>query len=431
MSKSNVKDNSPTVELSLAKIIEESKGNSLVIPDFNSVKTELEKVKKKYQSLGKKELTKENLQEFKDARADIRSYRYGMQNILKNNKDILNSKKKEMEDDTEKLISIIMPIEESIDKKIKDEETRIQKEKEEKAKKEQERIDKIMNKISEFNDAIRSLVAIGKTEEDRNKLVQIKTELTKLMEDEFFEEFNWQAEDVENDIEAGIDAITLRIKEHQELEKQKQEQAEKEKKLKEEQEKIKNERISARLEIVDMLGFVAEDESVPLDQRQFVHTFEHIGPVHIYGGFIIEHSAEEWKSYLDSVKKELEQSKRLSDAWPEKLKWLHDNGWTQEDSLFKKKGYDNMIDIQVMLADDIEAEALGRKLPEPIPVKNVIKIEANDVKDETPKIDHEDIKNMTDLCFSLKISLNKVNAPSEIISKLDDINAFVSGLMQK
>ena len=126
-------------KVKLKEVLKGSEGELIVLQDFEQTKETLVEVARKYENLV---ITKENLKEGKEARAEIREFRFGVQNITKHNKDLLNKAKNEMEDTMGGLIELIKPTEDKLDAQIKEIENAVKIEKERKEQEERERIAK-------------------------------------------------------------------------------------------------------------------------------------------------------------------------------------------------------------------------------------------------------------------------------------------------
>ncbi len=94
------------------------------LPKSQVVKLEsYPEVMERFQLLAKKYanlvVTKETYKESLKARAELREERYLIQNIIKNNKGVLNEAKKKMESDGAALIDVVLPVENEIDTRLK------------------------------------------------------------------------------------------------------------------------------------------------------------------------------------------------------------------------------------------------------------------------------------------------------------------------
>ena len=172
---------------------------------------------KKYSNLV---VTKETYKEGLKARSELREERYLIQNIIKNNKGVLNVAKKKMESDGAALIDVVFPIETEVDTKLKAieaEKERIKAEKEaERQKIQAERIEKISKIQSEFTSAIIAATTTEQCDEIKKQLLSFE-----VTEEEFGDlslsckqtisnlEFsiNEAGERIEKEIEAGKQLI--------------------------------------------------------------------------------------------------------------------------------------------------------------------------------------------------------------------------------
>lgn len=203
-------------KISIKEIIKGSKGELISLLDFNETSEVLTSIAKKYEV---HEVTDENFKESKEIRAEIRDFRYSIQNIEKHNTKLLNDAKKIQKDASEKLIEIISPIENKIDLQIKLIENKKQLEKEAREKAEAERIANISRRIADARAGMEIKFQVGKTEED---LKLFDAYIEKLNETkESFEEFEFEAEDLVQEYSKKREVIVNRINEQKELETQK------------------------------------------------------------------------------------------------------------------------------------------------------------------------------------------------------------------
>lgn len=203
-------------KISIKEIIKGSKGELISLLDFNETSEVLTSIAKKYEA---HEVTDENFKESKEIRAEIRDFRYSIQNIEKHNTKLLNDAKKIQKDASEKLIEIISPVENKIDLQIKLIENKKQLEKEAREKAEAERIANISKKIAEVRSTLEVKFQIGKTEEDLELFDAIIDSIEETKE--FYEEFEFEAEDLVQEYSQKREVIVNRINEQKELEDQK------------------------------------------------------------------------------------------------------------------------------------------------------------------------------------------------------------------
>jgi predicted nucleic acid-binding Zn-ribbon protein len=212
-------------EVSVKELLNESEG--LVLMKYEQTENILQDVVKKFSSIT--EVTSENFDEAKKARAEVREFRYSIQNVTKHNSGIFNQLKKSDTEQANKLIGIIQPTEDLLDNGIKAIEEKKKREKEEKERKEQERITSISKMIADYKAFFDVKITIGKTQEELDE-VNSKLEELKSKFDEFME-FRFEAEDIYDEYSESKDVIQKRIdeevklrEEQRILEEQKQQQ---------------------------------------------------------------------------------------------------------------------------------------------------------------------------------------------------------------
>lgn len=219
--------------ISIKEIIKGSKGELISLLDFNETSEVLTSIAKKYEA---HEVTDENFKESKEIRAEIREFRYSIQNIEKHNTKLLNDAKKIQKDASEKLIGIISPVEDKIDSQIKEIENRKQLEKEARERAEAERIANISKRIAETRSSLEIKFQIGKTKEDLKFFDDIIDNLEETKEQ--FEEFEFEAEDLILEFKEKRQVIVNRIEEQIQLEAEK---------VKLEAERLEQEKLQAQL----------------------------------------------------------------------------------------------------------------------------------------------------------------------------------------
>lgn len=220
-------------KISIKEIIKGSKGELISLLDFNETSEVLTSIAKKYEA---HEVTDENFKESKEIRAEIREFRYSIQNIEKHNTKLLNDAKKIQKDASEKLIGIISPVEDKIDSQIKEIENRKQLEKEARERAEAERIANISKRIAETRSSLEIKFQIGKTKEDLKFFDDIIDNIEETKEQ--FEEFEFEAEDLILEFKEKRQVIVNRIEEQIQLEAEK---------VKLEAEKLEQEKLQAQL----------------------------------------------------------------------------------------------------------------------------------------------------------------------------------------
>jgi hypothetical protein len=220
-------------KISIKEIIKGSKGELISLLDFNETSEVLTSIASKYVD---HQVTDENFKESKEIRAEIRDFRYSIQNIEKHNTKLLNDAKKIQKDASEKLIGIISPVEDRIDSQIKEIENKKQLEKEAREKAEAERVANISRRIAEARAGMEIKFQIGKTEED---LKLFDAYIQKLNETkESFEEFEFEAEDLIQEFAEKRQVIVNRINEQIQLDAEK---------VKLEAERLEQEKLQAQL----------------------------------------------------------------------------------------------------------------------------------------------------------------------------------------
>jgi colicin import membrane protein len=221
-------------------------GLSLLKP-FDVAKAELIQMAEDY---GKLVVTPETFEDAKKAREKIREKRFAIQNIVKDNKAILNKLKTTQEEQGEELINLILPTEERIDAGIKAIENKKAEEKARKEREEQERIQGRINLL--FSLGMKFDGSAYVFEELRIDSLQIKhfnekefTDFTGKLKIEFEKAQKKKVE--EERLKKEEEERLAKIREEQEAESNrlaaiKKEQDEKEAQLKAEQERIANEK---------------------------------------------------------------------------------------------------------------------------------------------------------------------------------------------
>lgn len=233
-------------KVKLKEVLKGAKGELIILQDFEQTKESLIEVAKKY---GNFKVTKENLKESKEALAEVREYRYGVQNIVVNNKDYLNAAKKEMESSMAVLIDILKPVEDNLVNPIKE----IENEKKiEKAKKEQEEKDRVANinkRLSDYRVKLNVLAEIGRTQEDEAKFIALMDEVEIGRDNDQFQEYGFDADEILTEygpklivLQQRIEQIKIDAEKEIQLKKEREEfeaiKSKEEKAKKEEQEKL-------------------------------------------------------------------------------------------------------------------------------------------------------------------------------------------------
>lgn len=257
-------------KISIKEIIKGSKGELISLLDFNETSEVLTSIASKYVD---HQVTDENFKESKEIRAEIRDFRYSIQNIEKHNTKLLNDAKKIQKDASEKLIGIISPIEDKIDSQIKEIENRKQLEKEAREKAEAERVANISRRIAEARAGMEIKFQIGKTEEDLKLFDAYIQTLNETKES--FEEFEFEAEDLILEFTEKRQVIVNRINEQIQLEAEKvkleAERLEQEKlqeQLRQQQEEINKQRAELEAEKQKAEAERLERQKVEQEQKE-------------------------------------------------------------------------------------------------------------------------------------------------------------------
>lgn len=227
-------------EVSVKELLKESDG--IVLMKYEQTEEILQGVVKKFEDF--KEVTVDNFEEAKKARAEVREFRYSIQNVAKHNSGIFNQLKKNDSEQANKLIEIIQPTEDLLDNGIKAIEEKKKREKEERERKEQERITAISKMIAEYKSFFDVKITIGKTQEELDE-VNSKLEELKSKFDEFME-FRFEAEDIYDEFIESRSIIQQRIDE--ELKLREEQKALEEQRKQQEEEKAKLEAEKAEIE---------------------------------------------------------------------------------------------------------------------------------------------------------------------------------------
>lgn len=203
-----------TTEFRVKDFIKNANGELVRLADFDTTKENLEKVTQKYIDLVPSE---ENIKECKDAVRELRSVRYGLQNVQKHNNDILNSAKAELRIQTEDLINLVQPREKDLDLKVKEIELEKKQKKEKELEAERERVSLIKQKLAEQKAVLQTLllnlniVSLGDVE-------NLKNEVEHLVKSEFYQEFEFDAVEFLEELKTEFEGAKTSVREQQEAE---------------------------------------------------------------------------------------------------------------------------------------------------------------------------------------------------------------------
>lgn len=195
-------------KVKLKQVLKGSKGELIILQDFDQTKESLVAMADKYKNLT---VTKENFAEGKDARAEIREMRYGLQNISKHNNELINKAKSEMKDTMETLINILKPTEDKIHEQIKAIEDEKKLEKARNEKEEIERVAKINRTISDYKMKLEKLVSFGRTDDDVKEVCTLIDTMAEENGAEKFEEFGFEIDNLLEEYNGRLDT-ELRVR---------------------------------------------------------------------------------------------------------------------------------------------------------------------------------------------------------------------------
>lgn len=246
-------------------VLKEASGELVLMKDQEKSKIQIKRIVAKHKDL---KVDENNLKEGLEARSEVRNLRLDIKNTLDHNKKLLNGAKKTLEEQANEFIGLVKPEEDRLSEEIKVVQDKKQREKEEKERKEKERIDAIQKRLLDKKIELERLALIGKNDED---LVKFEEEIKELKDLDSFEEFAFEAEQLESEFEGRESEIKDRIEEDKKKKQEKEEQAERQKqldadakKLKEEKDKFEKEK--AEFAAKQAVGVeVKEEEKNPLE----------------------------------------------------------------------------------------------------------------------------------------------------------------------
>lgn len=223
-------------KVQLREIIKGSEGELIILQDFNQTKENLVKVADKYKNLV---VTKDNFEDGKKARMEIREMRYGLQNIAKHNNSLINQAKSEMKEAMDELIEILKPTEDKIDEQIKSIENEKKIEKERKEREEQERIAKINKEIADVRVHFEKLVSFGRTDDDVKEFCQLVDKMAERNANYEFQEFGFEIENLLEEYNGKLQELRDRVEQIKQDQLREQENKRKEKILNRQQKLMK------------------------------------------------------------------------------------------------------------------------------------------------------------------------------------------------
>lgn len=197
-----------TINADVKEFVKQS--NELIqLEDIEKTKKQLESIVEKHKG---KKISLETYKEGKEARSEIRQFRYGLQNISKHNSKILNEAKRENKSLLDDLIAIIRPTEDEIDNQIKEVEEEKKRIKKEEELKEKKRIAEVGKLLQEYKSELNTILEYGQTKSDLEKFKKTFEDLKDDIENEKFEEFGFEANNLVDALTPKIDAFKHKIK---------------------------------------------------------------------------------------------------------------------------------------------------------------------------------------------------------------------------
>lgn len=203
-----------STEFKVKDFIKNANGELVRLADFDTTKEHLDKICQKHIDLVPSE---ENIKECKDAVRELRTLRYGLQNVQKHNNDILNTAKAELRIQTEDLINLIQPREKKLDLQVKEIELEKKRKKEKELEAERERVSYIKETMAEHRATLKALitnlniVTLGDIE-------NLKIEIEDLIEDEFYQEFEFDGVELLDEVKSEFEKGKISVKKQQEAE---------------------------------------------------------------------------------------------------------------------------------------------------------------------------------------------------------------------
>lgn len=195
-------------KVKLKEVLKGSEGELIILQDFDQTKESLLAIANKYKDLT---VTRENFEEGKTARAEIREMRYGLQNISKHNNELINKAKSEMKETMETLIEILKPTEDKIHDQIKAIEDEKKLEKERKEKEEAERVAKVNREIADARVKFEKLVSFGRTDDDIEQFYSLVDDLEERNSKEEFQEFGFEIDNLLHEYNDRLQELRDRV----------------------------------------------------------------------------------------------------------------------------------------------------------------------------------------------------------------------------
>jgi len=218
-------------------------------------------------------VTEENFGNAKKARQKLRETRIEIQKQSKSNRDVLNTLKTENNSIEVDLISIIKPVEEEVDKKIKAIEAIKLKRKEEKAriaKEEQDRKDKLEKEVMAFKN-LSSLILEAKSIEKLDNVKRIISHVD--VSEGAFHERSDEAASIQGDLLAKVEGRRGEVVELEELRKNKDKS---DQIIKENQEKKEKEEREARNKKFEEDNALKSDAELKTHQEEWIYKIVNI-----------------------------------------------------------------------------------------------------------------------------------------------------------
>lgn len=283
--------------------VETKETDLAVLKPFDIQKSGLQSFIKDYENLV---VTEETLEESKKIRLLIREQRYAIQNILKDNKAVLNKIKDSQEEMAEELIGIIKPTEDKIDSGIKAIENKKAEEKARKDREEQERIEARR----------KALYSLGMTWNGSEFILEgrkVSDLIVRELSDDKFSELLSEVQSDADALKAKREADEKQRKEAEEkllLQKQEQEiiakeQAEKEAALQAEKDRLEKEKQDLRRKTIEARQNILRSHGMILHPSGLL-TFKSLS---VDLADIENKSEEEFQLLVDGVKPQIAELK--------------------------------------------------------------------------------------------------------------------------
>jgi hypothetical protein len=396
-------------EISVKDLLKESEG--VVLLKYDQTEEILQNVVKKFETI--KEVTSENFEEAKKARAEVREFRYSIQNVTKHNSGIFNQLKKKDSEQADKLISIIQPTEDMLDNGIKAIEEKKKREKEERERKEQERISLISKMIAEYKSYFEVRITIGKTQQELDEVNSRLEELKNKFDD--FMEFRFEAEDIYDEFIESKSIIEQRINEEIKLREEQKALEEQRKQQEEEKAKLEAEKAEIERQKAEILKQKEEAEAQLKKQQEEAEALRKK-----------QQEEEEAKLQLERDKIKAEQIKLVSEARVklliEKQFALKDDEYILQDKSGKIYSVrkENIEDLNStpesfakLVLDFVEKVKSSNKTFEALQeASNKLKQAYQEAKKELTTV-----INKTQFLTEIEVALNKVQFKSELLQE--------------